>query len=361
MAFYRKRGNKWQARITYYDNGIKKEVAKGGFKTKSEAKRYAVDMENKLNNGKRPTNISFPDYFDDWFKTYKESNLATPTIKQYQIVSKLLHRNLNKRIDKITRRDYQRFINKHGKNHSPGTMQKVNSIIRACVNSAIYDRYITQDFTQKVILTANKERTRKVEYMNVNEIMCLIDEIKKHLTPEAPSRFMILTAIYTGMRIGEIGALTWEDIDFKQKTINVNKAWDFLDSRFKSTKTEGSNRTIRVNADLLDCLKKLRANNSQMVFAKTSDGVPPSSVAANATLRLAMKKAGIVKQGFHFHSLRHSHVAFLLYSGVDLYAISKRLGHTDMTTTSKYYAYLIDEYQVKSDEQIERLLDGLKH
>lgn len=359
MAFYRKRGNKWQARITYYDNGIKKEVSKGGFKTKSEAKRYAVDMENKLNNGNRPTNISFPDYFDDWFKTYKKDRLATYTIRGYNAVSKLLHEGLNKRIDKISRSDYQELINEYGRMHAPETVRKVNAIIRSCVNSAIYDRYITTDFTQKVYLTANKERVRKVEYMNIDEITRLIKVCKERMTPQAPTYYMILTAIYTGMRIGEIGALTWKDIDFKWNTINVNKAWDFLNNCFKSTKTEGSNRTLKVNDDLLECLQDLKVNGNEMVFAKPSDGLPPSYVGANNTLHKVMTAAGITKQGFHFHSLRHSHVAYLLYKGVDLYAISKRLGHTNMTITSERYAYLIDEYRVKSDNQIEQLLDGL--
>ncbi|MFK5676071.1 tyrosine-type recombinase/integrase [Ligilactobacillus sp. LYQ60] len=360
MAFYRKRGNKWQARITYYDNGIKKEVSKGGFKTKSEAKRYAVEMENKLNSGKRPTNVSFPAYFDDWFQTYKESRLAINTIKRYNAVSTLLHMQLNKRIDKISRYDYQKLINEYGKTHAPGTVRKVNALIRSCVNSAIYDRYITIDFTQKVYLTGNKERERKVEYMSVNEIVHLIKACKERMTPQAPSYYMILTAIYTGMRIGEIAALTWKDIDFTWNTVNVNKAWDFINSQFKSTKTEGSNRTLKVNDGLLECLHDLKVNDNELVFAKPSDGLPPSYIGANKTLHKVMASAGITKQGFHFHSLRHSHVAYLLYNGVDLYAISKRLGHTNMTITSERYAYLIDEYRAKSDNQIEQLLDRLK-
>lgn len=60
----------------------------------------------------------------------------------------------------------------------------------------------------------------------------------------------------------------------------------------------------------------------------------------------------------HFHSLRHSHVALLLYYGVDVYAISKRLGHADLTTTTRKYSYLIDEFKAKSDDHIEDLLNN---
>ncbi|MBN7274398.1 tyrosine-type recombinase/integrase [Ligilactobacillus pobuzihii] len=62
---------------------------------------------------------------------------------------------------------------------------------------------------------------------------------------------------------------------------------------------------------------------------------------------------------FHFHSLRHFHVAYLLFQGIELYTISKRLGHSNMMITAKKYAYLVDEYKAKSDRQIENAMDNL--
>lgn len=72
-----------------------------------------------------------------------------------------------------------------------------------------------------------------------------------------------------------------------------------------------------------------------------------------------MEQIGITKHDYTFHSLRHSHVAFLLSQGIDIYAISKRLGHSNMTTTSNIYAYLIDEYKHKLDDEIEQKLAQL--
>ena len=73
-----------------------------------------------------------------------------------------------------------------------------------------------------------------------------------------------------------------------------------------------------------------------------------------------MQEAGIEKQDFHFHSLRHSHVAYLLSQGIDLYAISKRLEHSNMMVTGKVYAYLIDEYKAKMDDKIEQKLSKIR-
>ncbi|MBB1128350.1 recombinase XerC [Limosilactobacillus reuteri] len=79
--------------------------------------------------------------------------------------------------------------------------------------------------------------------------------------------------------------------------------------------------------------------------------------AVNKVLRKILADLKIKRKNFHFHSLRHSHVALLLANGIDLYAISKRLGHSDIRTTSNTYAYLIDEYKKKTDDQITSALD----
>ena len=128
---------------------------------------------------------------------------------------------------------------------------------------------------------------------------------------------------------------------------------------FTTTKNELSVRTIRVNGELIKILNELRDNDSTMVFLNNR-GEIPSSNAVNKTLRKVMQEAGIKKQDFHFHSLRHSHVAYLLSQGIDLYAISKRLGHSNMMVTGKVYAYLIDEYKAKMDDKIEQKLSKIR-
>ena len=168
---------------------------------------------------------------------------------------------------------------------------------------------------------------------------------------------MIATAIYTGMRLSEIQALTWNDIDWLHQTINVNKSWNMYTRTFKPTKNKSSNRVIKVNQELLKLLSQLRQRHiSNMVFM-TQFGTIPTSNAVNKVLRNILADLKIKRKNFHFHSLRHSHVALLLANGIDLYAISKRLGHSDIRTTSNTYAYLIDEYKKKTDDQITSALD----
>ena len=270
--------------------------------------------------------VSFAQYFDEWFRTYKENKISYITAGKYRVIqSKLAEFYGSRKIDEITRRDYQRFINEYGACHAPESVKKTNSIIRSCVKSAILDDLITKDFTQNVELVWNSDREHKVDYLNVNEINKLAAYLESKLDPRYTSYYMIYTAIMTGMRLQEIAALTWDDINFNWKTIDINKAWDFVLKKYIPTKTESSTRIIRVNSKLLDIIAQLKSNHSGMVFCNASGTIPTS----------------------------------LLYKGVDIYAISKRLGHSDLTTTTRRYAYLIDELRQKADDDIENILNNV--
>lgn len=362
MAYFKKQKNgKWLARVSWHDGEKLKQKSKATFKTKVEATRWANSFLNDVYTGKAVIDdISFYDYFVDWFETYKKPRLSKATIARYEIIARLIKEEFgNKKLSKIKRHDYQRFINKFGSTHAPDTVKKTNSIIRACVKSAIIDGKINTDFTQNIELVVNKDKEIKVEYLSLSEIRQLVHYLENNLNPKYTANYMILTAIYTGMRLGEICALTWDDIDFNKHTINIDKSWDYMyNGGFKPTKTESSIRTIRINDLILNKLKELKQNNKEMVFENHQNKIP-SSNGVNKQLRYAMKQCDISKANFHFHSLRHSHVALLLYYGIDLYSISKRLGHSDMTTTSKKYAYLIDELKAKSDDHIEGVLNEL--
>lgn len=361
MAYYRKRGKTWQARVSWYDDGKRKYKTKGGFSTKALAKKWSIETERKLALGINIEKaISFLDYYDHWTKTYKKPKVAAITYKRYEFTRTALQTFFHDiELKKITRSLYQSFINKYGNNHAPHTVKEVNNIVRACVRSAILDDYIVKDFTQNVTLVANEDKKVKVDYLNLEEIKQLlqvtVNEIDDHLSYS--SRYMIATAIYTGMRLSEIQALTWNDIDWLHQTITINKSWNMYTHTFKPTKNKSSNRIIKVNRELLRLLSQLKQRHiSNMVFM-TQFGTIPTSNAVNKVLRKILNDLNINRKNFHFHSLRHSHVALLLANGIDLYAISKRLGHSDIRTTSNTYAYLIDEYKKKTDDQITSALD----
>lgn len=367
MASIKKRGHVWQVRVSYQDKqGINRTKSKSGFKTKREAEIYAADLQQQSFNGEITLNENTPfvQYFKEWYELFKEPSISRRTKLTYEASTNVIKDNFNNiPIGEIDRTYYQRFIRKFGKTHSKASVNKINSHIRACVKNAIYDNVIRKDFTENITIIYDPERTRQIDYLNIKEMNLLVEYLKKDLNYHYSSKYMIILAVYTGMRLGEVQALTWKDINFNFKTISISKAWDEDLREFKDTKNEGSNRRIRINDAIINIFSKLKMQKNvqfenDQVFLNQFDTIPTSG-AVNDVLRSALKALELKKQGFHFHSLRHTHVAYLLANHVELYLISKRLGHTDMTTTIRKYSYLIDEYKLQGDNEIESVLDKI--
>ncbi len=361
MAHIYKRSNTWTARITKRIGGKLIQSSKGGFKTKAEAKSWATEQEALMLKGvdiaNDPTLVQF---FNEWYHTFKEKSVTSSTKKRYVTHGRILSEYFkNTKLKDIKRTDYQRFLNWFGESHAPGTVHKLDTMIIDCISSAIADGLISMDFTAKTIIAGDDSRTRHVEYLNLDEIKRLISLCYENRQPRYTSPYMIITAIYTGMRLGEISALNWSDIDFSSKQISITKSWNQDRREMSKPKTESSIRTVPVNSWLLELITELKVNECDFVFGNPLTGFPPTSQAINQALRRFLKQGNMEKRDFHFHSLRHSHVAFLLNDGVDIYAISQRLGHANIAITLKVYAYLLDDQKQKEDDKIISSLDSL--
>ena len=361
MAYIRKRGKSWQAQVSWYDlNNERRYKTKSGFATKRQAQKWANEMEvAKSDNQIVDKDPIFAQEYSDYVNTYKIQGKAKTTERRYLYSVKVIENYFGKvKLSKVTRHMYQSFINEYGKDHSKNTMRLINRYIKAFARDCMADKLITTNFTDRINLTWNDENTHKVQYLNYDEIKKLLDSLEDGIKPSYISRYMIITALYTGMRIGEIMALEWSDIDFDNHLIKITKSYSYTEDKIKDPKTETSKRVIRVSKKLLDILKQLRVNHQKFVFMSVTGNIPTTS-AANKTLKKQLKKLKIKKDHFHFHSLRHTHVALLLFKGVPLYSISKRLGHANMSITAEVYAYMLDELRQKADDQIETILDGI--
>ena len=355
MSYTRKTKNGYYGIAEFRtSDGKRHQKSAGLFKLKREAIEASNELEKELDQRNMSlADISFHDYYLRWFDLYKSNKAQSASAKnQYRIIGNMVKEYFNNtKIADVKRSDYQGFINWYGANHARKSVTKLNGALKNCVGYAMDDDIITKDFTHNVEIAFDRTKKVDVEYLTTKELNTLKTAVISKLDHHNTSRYMILLAIFTGMRKSEIQALTWKDIDFIHSTISVNKSWDEKKKAFKPTKTSSSKRTIKVNRSLLNVIADLKANHSVMVFQNVL-GTIPTSNALNKCLRSIMQSAGIEKQGFHFHSLRHVHVAYLLSKGVDIYAISKRLGHSNITVTLNTYSYLIDEFKAKNDTLI---------
>lgn len=176
------------------------------------------------------------------------------------------------------------------------------------------------------------------------------------------ARFLIII-LYTGMRIGEAYALTWEDVNLDKGTITINKTMERIKIDNKWTwhidtvKRKSSNRIIPLSAKAKDSLLYLKsiapgnaAKPTDHIFV-TKSNIPPSQSSVTRTLHAILDRAEIESKGFGLHDLRHSFGSMLLQKGweeekpVDIKVISEILGHKDVSTTYNIYMHIMESHK----------------
>ncbi len=222
MASYQKRGETWQYTISNKGNPIRK----GGFRTKAEAVAEATEIESNLNKGLLPhlTLELFDDYFENWVKIYKP-HVNKNTRERYLTTLETIKEEFsNKPIQHIKKQEYQLFINEYGKTRSKATVAKLNSHIRSCVKEAIDEGIIRVDFTRNIKVTGNDPKTSEEKYLSYKDSQKLLKELQMNLDVSL-NYYLLLLALTSGMRFGEIVGLTRKDFDFSNNTISVSKIW----------------------------------------------------------------------------------------------------------------------------------------
>lgn len=375
------RGNgKWIARVSFKGTDGKRHYkSKSGFRTKREAEVYGIELEQQVHSGGKISqrNITFLDYFTEWFKIFRKPNIADATAERYQYTINTITKYFgNTLLRKIDTAQYQKFLNRYGlgdgkdeKTHSKESAAKINVHIRAAVRNAVNDGVIPRDFTLNTHIVFDTSNTREIKYLSYKDAAKLYKVTMSNLNGLDVTSYMCLTALLTGMRQQEIAGLTWTDIDVKNGTIDINKSWNWKKRDFGPTKNPYSIRKIKVDRNLLNILQKLHyeqdlflkskeiSNPKDLVFFSRYQRVP-SSKALNDGLAELLKSASI-DQKLNFHGLRHTHASILLYQKASIAYISHRLGHESISTTTKTYLHIIQELEQAEDDKAERVMTKL--
>ncbi|MBS5816160.1 MAG: site-specific integrase [Enterococcus casseliflavus] len=234
--------------------------------------------------------------------------------------------------------------------------------MKAAIQDALQEGIIFKDPTYKVSSRGGiSDKSDRDKFLNYNETKKLTNSLIDGIKPTYVSRYMILLGIATGMRYAEILGLTWNCIDFEDKTVRVEKTWDYVYKQdFSNTKNYQSMRLITVDDFTLDLLKQLKKHQREYYFGRilkneknlvflNDDMELISNSAVNKTLKKHQKKIGI-DQPINFHGLRHTHASILIYQGVNLKYVSRRLGHKKIETTLGIYQHILDEMEQKESQ-----------
>ncbi len=366
MASFEKRGKTWQYSVSRMVNGEYKPIRKGGYKTKKEAQVAAAVIEDRLNKGFEihTTPVYLYDYFNNWINLYK-SHLSSNTFNNYLNSRRIIKEYLSDAILQNMRKDeYQAFLNAYGRGKARTTTNRVHSHIKACIQEAIEEGIVHRDFTNRVVISGKDGKLSEEKYLHYDESNKLINFLYAHLEGD-PINHLLLLALGSGMRFSELIALRRDDFDFKHNLIKVNKTQGYLPSTGKgkrSTKTEDSNRTIKINDRIMSAFEQHFKNTPENIhrlifFSPHSKYKVFSNTAINKRLKKTLSSLGV--RTISIHGLRHTHVSILLYEGISIHYISERLGHKDIDTTLKKYAHMIKELREKDENKTMEVLEKM--
>ncbi|MFA5459797.1 MAG: tyrosine-type recombinase/integrase [Candidatus Paceibacterota bacterium] len=338
MGIYKK-GNNWY--VDYYLKGRRKRKKVGP--SKKLAEQVLKDIQVKIAKGEylgifEEEKVLFSDFVQKYL-AFSKTNKAFSSYKRDLVSSKnLLPAFGEKYLFEITPQMVEEYKAKRlQEGVTPATVNRELSCLRHLFNKAIEWGYLTKNPLQRVKLL--KEPPGRIRYLKTEEIERLLKTIdsfpqytKSYLKP------IVVIALNTGLRKGEILRLRWKDVDFIKKRITVNV-----------TKTNEI-RTVPMNELLYQELKKMTSNQENEYMFCNKKGKPFENV--RKSFDRALKIAGI--DDFRFHDLRHTFASYLVMSGCDIRTVQQLMGHKDIKMTMRY-SHLSKSHLQEAVERLDNL------
>ena len=294
-------------------------------------------------------------YYEKWIRIYKEGAIRNVTMRKYEITLLWLKKLVPElRLSQLNRISYQQLLNDYAEFHERQTTMDFHHQIKAAILDAVDEGFIDRDPTRKAIIKGRVPRIKKIKYLNQFELHTLLVHLK--LTSEINWDWLIFIIAKTGMRFSEALALTPKDFDFLHQSLIVDKTWDYKgDGGFLPTKNKSSVRKIQLDWQTIikfsEIIKGLPEDKPIFVNGRVFNST------VNGVLERYCKKLGIPV--ISIHGLRHTHASLLLFAGVSIASVARRLGHASMTTTQKTYIHIIQEMENKDIDLVMRSMAGL--
>jgi Site-specific recombinase XerD len=300
-------------------------------------------------------NDLFTTYYAQWIKVYKEGAIRDVTMAKYRMtlswVKKLAP---TLQVCDINRTTYQQLLNEYAIHHERQTTMDFHHQLKGAILDAIDEGLIDRDPTRKAIIKGKAPREKKPKYLNQFELHSLI--VNLNLQDELNWDWLILLIAKTGMRFSEVLALTPSDFDFAQQTVSISKTWDYKkNTGFLPTKNKSSVRKLQIDWQTVSQFSRLVKDIPEEAPIFINGKVYNSTV--NNILFRHCKKLNIPT--ISIHGLRHTHASLLLFAGVSIASVARRLGHSSMTTTQKTYLHIIHELENQDTDLVIRSLSRL--
>ena len=349
-----------------------------------ELAKFVTEVQNGLViDGK---SLKFSEFTEIWKRDYGSKELAPSTYKRYcrMLETRLLPYFGHFYINKIKPTDIMKFydllekdtqlVRKKGNNGSKTkkplsgkTILEHHRLLRAMLHRAVYWQLIVSNPAERVQPPRAKKPKRRS--YDDEQTKILLENLEKLTVEDTKYKVAIILTIFTGVRLGELMGLEWQDVDFRNGIISINRSSQYLSDMgvfTKVPKTESSIREIAIPEFIISLLEEYKLwyedqkslygelwTNSDRLFVQ-ADGKPmhPSSIS-----KWFVKYVGTIGLPvINFHGLRHTNASLLVAQNIDIAVISARLGHAQISTTLDFYVHPLLSHNRKAGYALENLL-----
>ncbi|MBE7388205.1 tyrosine-type recombinase/integrase [Ligilactobacillus salivarius] len=376
---YTNKDNETLYRFRYYAGldeitGKQRYIRRQGFKSEKDAKTELLKIEYLVSTNQYYKSVKsgkFGDVLDEWLSLHKETvKASTFAIMQGRANNHVKPYFKDMYVDKITLRHCQDFTNRMFK-VAPASYKDVTNIVKNVLDYAIRLDMIKSNPMLYVIKPRKKidvsETEKHGNFYNKDELKKFLD-VAKDTDLKKYTLFRLLA--YSGLRVGECLALTWHDLDIKNKTVSVSKTIASIKGGVivQPPKTVSSNRKVSLDNKTIQVLKSWQLeqrkqllkiginamNDKQIIFNNYEN-----SYTRDSTVNLWIKDIAKKANGYPIstHGLRHTHATLLFASGMDIKQVQARLGHSKINTTLNIYTHALKEKNDNVGDEFARYIN----
>ena len=376
MSKKRKRGSgmlrkrsdgRWEARVVigYDEKGLpitKNVTALEKSKCLEKLEKLKSEI-GFINKDTVKSDMSFGEWLDFWYRQYTKITLRPTTQAAYEnrIYNHIIPEIGKKKLSELTQNDLQQFYarlkksgrlqytDNLGKGLSDRMVRSCHGICRTALDKAVTDGIIWENPAIGCKLPPKK--SREMQVLSIEEMQRFLIQAKYDGYFE-----ILLLALTTGMRRGEVMGLQWNDLNFKTGELNIKRQAYYVKGEIivSEPKTKSSIRTIILPKSVVSVLSELRKTvNSRWMFpSPVKEDTPRNPHTVYKKMQLILERCGCKK--IRFHDLRHTFATTALANGMDVKTLSAIIGHVSSKTTLDIYLHSTDSMQRQAADKIDR-------